>query len=732
MSVIVQGNLERILFRCEENAYMVGRLRPSGPEQGEAVVFCGTFPSVQCGERLSLKGEWKEHPTYGRRLEVNAFEVQLPSDLYGLERYLANGFASGIGKSYAARIVQHFGPETFEVLSRDIGRLNEVPGIGARRVALIRKAWEDQVQMRDLSIFLQSYEISQSLCQKLHKTYGDQARSVLEKDPYRVAREVAGIGFKTADRMARNLGISDEASVRLEAGLFYSFETEEMNGHTCLERSTLIHTAQNLLGVGEDLIEAQLDLLQQYGKIHLLPSGRLQLAHFKVAEETIAFLLKRLLQRKSPSLGTIDGDAAVAWAQRREGFVFAEEQLLGLRSALTKKVSVLTGGPGTGKTTLLRALVAILRAKHIAVALAAPTGRAAQRLAEATGTPAKTIHKLLQFRTDVEERRFMHNEGCPLNLDYLIVDEMSMLDTRLAASLLRAVPETACVLFVGDSDQLPSVGAGNVLSDLMQSGVLPVVRLRKVFRQDDVSSIVHVAHAVIAGNTTLSGISADLSAIQPRDDFHFILADSPEDCIEKTKQLCLLCLPSWYDICPQRDVQILVPLYRGSVGIDRFNEIFQSLYAQEGTQVPWMHLRLGDKVLQTRNNYEKGIFNGDLGFIRELRASERKIVVDFDGGDVELGAAEIGDLSLAYAISIHKSQGSEFPIVVMPLLFQHFIMLQRNLLYTGISRGRHKVFIIGDPKAYAAAVRNQGSVQRSTGLQDLLRSIGSPSEGHGS
>ncbi|MDR2377184.1 MAG: ATP-dependent RecD-like DNA helicase [Puniceicoccales bacterium] len=732
MSVVVQGSLERILFRCEENAYMVGRLRPSGTAPGEAVVFCGTFPSVQCGEQLSLEGEWKEHPTYGRRLEVRAFEVQPPSDLYGLERYLAHGFASGIGKSYAARIVQHFGPETFEVLSQDIGRLREVPGIGARRVARIRRAWEEQAQVRDLFIFLQSYEISQSLCQKLHKTYGDRARSVLEKDPYRVAREVAGIGFKTADRMARNLGIPDEASVRLEAGLFHSFEMEEMQGHTCLGRDALVRTAQNLLEVEPGLIEAQLDLLQQYGKIHLLPNGRLQLAHFKVAEETIAFLLKRLLQGKSPALGRIDGDAAVAWAQRREGFVFAEEQRAGLRSALTKKVSVLTGGPGTGKTTLLRALVAILRAKHIAVALAAPTGRAAQRLAEATGTPAKTIHKLLQFRTDTEERHFRHDEGCPLNVDYLIVDEMSMLDTRLAASLLRAVPETACVLFVGDSDQLPSVGAGNVLSDLMRSGILPVVRLRKVFRQDDVSSIVHVAHAIISGDTTLSGVSADLSAVQPKDDFHFILADSPEDCIEKTKQLCLHCLPSWYEICPRRDVQLLVPLYRGSVGINRFNEVFQSLYAREGTQVPWMHLRLGDKVIQTRNNYEKGIFNGDLGFIRELRASERKVVVDFDGQDVELGAAEIGDLSLAYAISIHKSQGSEFPIVVMPLLFQHYVMLQRNLLYTGISRGRHKVFLIGDPKAYATAVRNRGSVQRSTGLRDLLRSMSLPAEGHGS
>ena len=744
------GVLERIIFLNEENHYTIAEFRREDTD--EKVTIVGPLPGVQCGETLHLRGAWTKHREHGDQFRVEAFTSELPSSVYGIRKYLGSGLVPGIGKVYANKIVDKFGTDTFRVLSEESARLRRVPGIGPKRAAAIKRAWEDQRALREIHIFLQTYGVSTSQCVKLVNRYGGQAKQILTSEPYRVAREIEGIGFKTADRIAINLGFANDAPPRLDAGLLYALETLEEEGHTAFPEADLRDYAADLLQTSRELVGARIDALvaarqlarhPPAGVDHPLPgAARLQLPVNDRAEQKIAGAVARLTRTPS-GLPPIKIDAALAWAQERAGFRFHERQTAALRHALASKLSILTGGPGTGKTTILHALVAILKAKKVRVHLAAPTGRAAQRLTETTGGFASTIHRLLKF--DAAKGGFTVNESAPLATDFLIVDEASMLDTRLAAALFAAVPSRAHLVLVGDVDQLPSVGAGNVLKDLIAVGVsdlsraepaiadIPVTRLTVIYRQEGQSLIVTTAHAINGGDPKPPPVAADLAALQAWSDLNFLAAHSAEDCLQKVLALCTDYLPRHHRwLHPVNDVQVLAPMHRGVAGVANLNRELQNALNPAVARGPRAHapraslrtpageLRPGDKLIQLRNNYDQGLFNGDIGTVVAVDPDAGTLTAEFDGEKHLLERGDLGDLAPAYAISIHKSQGSEYPAVIIVLLKAHFMMLQRNLLYTALTRGKRKVFLVGEPAAYAMAVRNAESKARCTHLREKI------------
>ncbi len=636
----------------------------------------------------------------------------------------------GIGKAYANKTVDAFGTDTFRILSEESARLRDVDGIGKKRAAAIKQAWDEKRTERELYIFLQTYGVTPGQCVKLVKHYGPLAKNILINEPYKVAREIDGIGFKTADRIAINLGFANDAPPRLDAGILYALEVLQEEGHTAFREAELRDYTANLLETDSKLVEARLDALVEARAIvrhwpagveNPLPGSALvQLPHNDRAEQKIAEVVARL-NRVASGLPPIKVDAAVEWAEKKAGFAFHELQRVAVRHALTHKFTILTGGPGTGKTTILRALVEILKAKKVRVHLAAPTGRAAQRLAETTGGFASTIHRLLKF--DAAKGGFTSNENAPLSTDFLVLDEASMLDTRLASALLQAVPSRAHLLLVGDTDQLPSVGAGNVLKDLIATEQVPVTRLAVIYRQKEQSGIVTTAHAINSGDPSLPPTVPEVAAAQAWSDLTFIAATDAEDCVQKVIQLCTEYVPQhWKWFHPVNDVQILAPMHKGVAGVGNLNARLQDALNANRTGLRALsgEYRPGDKVIQLRNNYDKNLFNGDIGVVVGVNAEAGQLDADFDGDRHTFERGELGDLALAYAISIHKSQGSEYPVVILPLLKAHFMMLQRNLLYTAITRGKKKVFLVGEPAAYAMAVRNSESKLRMTHLREKI------------
>ena len=794
------GVVERIIFLNEENHYTIAEFRPDAPATGMSptvasaadkarpapVVIVGALPGVECGETLHLTGEWTRHAQHGSQFKIAGFKSELPGSVYGIRKYLGSGLVPGIGKVYANKIVDAFGTDTFRILSEESGRLRDVEGIGRKRATAIKQAWDSKRTERELYIFLQTYGVTPTQCVKLVKQYGTDAKRILTSEPYKVAREIEGIGFKTADRIAINIGFANDAPPRLDAGILYALETLQEEGHTAYLEAELRDYAAQLLETDAKLVEARINALVEaralvrHGALGAAePSPRIpqlqdrddatspqlqtpnsklqtaqrsalvQLPHNDRAEQKIAGTVARLTRVPS-GLPPIKVDAAVHWAEQKAGFAFHELQRVALRAALTHKLSILTGGPGTGKTTILRALVEILNAKKVRVHLAAPTGRAAQRLAETTGGFASTIHRLLKF--DAASGGFTANEQAPLATDFLVVDEASMLDTRLAAALVQAVPSRAHLLLVGDTDQLPSVGAGNVLKDLIAvsasngtgstgdathassrdggirgegaaAPLFPVTRLSVIYRQQGQSLIVTTAHAINSGDATIPPVVNDVASAQAWADLNFIVANDADDCVRKVQELVTDFIPrvlKWPH--PVNDVQILAPMHKGTAGVANLNAQLQATLNghTRGLRAAGNEFRPGDKVIQLRNNYDKNLFNGDIGAVARIDAESGTLEATFDGDRHEFERGELGDLALAYAISIHKSQGSEYPVVIVPLLKAHFMMLQRNLLYTAITRGKKKVFIVGEPAAFAMAVRNREAKLRVTHLREKI------------
>lgn len=751
----ITGVLERIIYFNEENAYCVAELQAQ--DSIRPVTVLGPLPGVQCGETLQLTGEWTRHPQHGDQFKIAQFKSQLPASVHGIRKYLGSGLIHGIGKSYAKKIVDHFGADTLKIISEDSGRLHEIPGIGKQRAKSIKAAWDEQSAVRDVMMFLQTYGVTPSQCVRLVKKYGSGAKRILQDEPYRLAEDIERIGFKTADKIALNLGFPTNSKERIDAGILHTMRQLEDEGHTLGTQTMILEHATQLLSLEPSLIQQRIRALDRDQRLFPIqafdPNNEAlgpayQLPPTANAEKRIADAIARIAQTTS-ILPSIKIEAAVKWAQTRAGFELADQQAAALRNTLAAKVSIITGGPGTGKTTILRAVVDIVRAKRARICLASPTGRAAQRLAEASGAPASTIHRLLKY--DAANRSFTYNEDNPLPCDFLILDETSMLDTRLAASLFQAIPSGAHLLLVGDADQLPSVGAGNVLGDLMAAPPAKVTRLDTIYRQGKESGIVTIAHAILHGETHPGMTFRSLRDLDPNRDFSFIEAEQPEQCIQAIKYLAKEYIPKTHDIDAIKDLQVMSPMHKGSGGISTLNSELQEAlnpkskaesrlrsdpdyipasqaHFREKTRKPLpveieygsSTFRIGDKVIQTRNNYDKNVFNGDTGIIKSIAADRSGLTIEFDE-PIEYTKGELSEVQHAYAISIHKSQGSEYPVVIIPLLKQHFLLLQRNLVYTGITRARQKVYLVGSLDAYAMAIKNNEQQVRRTHLQTRLR-----------
>lgn len=712
--VKTEGVVERIIFFNEENFFCIASMRPKNGK-GAPITIAGAMPSLRCGETVEVEGEWRTS-AYGRQIKVSSFSTRLPSEVYGIEKYLGSGLVDGIGPVYAKKIVERFGGRTLEIIDTESARLTEVRGIGAARAKKIKKSWDESRDLRSVIIAMRSYGIGTATCVKIVKRFGSDSARIVREEPYTLMREIDGIGFKTADMIAINIGIPNESPERIRAGILHCLSESEEAGDTCALFGELVSKTSALTEVDSQKCAAEISALVEDGSLKKVGEGMLQSPQLDYAERKIATSLKRILETPS-ELPPIRFEAAAKWANDRAAFDFAPEQTRAVVEALRNKVSVITGGPGTGKTTILRAVCDILKMKKITPVLAAPTGRAAQRMGESAGVEAKTIHRLLGS----EDGKFAHNEFKPLPAKFVVIDEASMLDTKLAAAVVSAVPNAAHIVFVGDIDQLPSVGAGNVLKDIIASGKFPVIRLERIFRQGERSQIVKAAHDILHGSDSTAEFPPNsLNFADPRRDINFIRADTPDDCVKLTTALVRDKIPAWYGCDAFSDVQVLAPMHKGVAGIENFNASLKAALNPNARPIFGGRLSVGDKVMQTRNNYDLDVFNGDTGRIVREADDGAGLVVDFDGRKIGVPRSDMADLQPAYAISIHKSQGSEFPVVVLPLMRQHFMMLQRNLLYTALTRGRKKVFIVGEESAWKSAVKNSRASKRRTYLRERL------------
>lgn len=719
----ISGSVERVTYYNPENGYSVLRLLPEETlEQGQdrqgLVTVVGNLPEIAPGEHLSLNGEWVSHKKHGLQFQVQTIEQTLPVTLEGVQRYLASGLLEGIGPKLAERIIEHFGEATLDVIENEPKRLREVADIGAKRSAQIVKAWQEQKQVKEIMIFLHSHNISTNLALKIYRQYEDQSLAVVQQDPYQLASDIFGVGFKTADRIAQSMGLPFDHPSRIETGTIYSLEEMVSQGHVFAPRPLLEEKAADLLKVERSLVSQALERLAEEERLVLdslpLVEGQppekhnaVYLTPYYFAETGVAAHLREMagtlpsrLSDIPPSLTALDTS-------------LTEQQAGAIRTALSQPVTVLTGGPGTGKTTAIKALIAAVEAAGKRYALASPTGRAAKRLAEACGREASTIHRLLEYSP---RQGFTYNAQTQLKLDLLVVDEASMLDVLLANSLLRALEPGTHLLLVGDVDQLPSVGAGDVLRDIIRSGIATVTRLDVIFRQAANSDIIQNAHRINQGEMPLFE--------QDSRDFFRFPADTPQEAGDWVEELVVTRIPAKFGI-PSEEIQVLSPMYRGEAGINALNARLQQALnpgspLKAERRMFGQLMRAGDKVMQIRNDYEKQVFNGDIGLIKEISATEHTLDVVYDGRAVTYAWSECDQLTLAYAVSVHKAQGSEFPAIVMPLLTQHYMMLQRNLLYTGVTRAEKLCVLVSNYKALAIAIKNNQVAERHTWLDKRI------------
>jgi exodeoxyribonuclease V alpha subunit len=726
---VLDAVLERITYANEETGYTIARVA-TDRSGTDLLTVVGSLLGVQPGESLRLVGRWGSHPKYGRQFEIDSFTTVLPATVQGIERYLGSGLIKGIGPKMAARIVGHFGADTLRVIEEEPGRLVEVPGLGPKRTAMIGTAWEEQKAIKEVMVFLQGVGLSTSLAVRIYRKYGDASVSVVRNEPYRLAADVWGIGFKTADTIARAVGIPHDSPQRVQAGIQYTLSEAADNGHCYLPEPNLAADAAQILGVPVELVRSCLDgLAADEGVIREpIPNPSTEggtipavyLVPFHRAETSLAAALLRLRDTRAdrmPAFATVDWGKALGWLRTGTGTDLAPEQEQAVRLALTSKVAVLTGGPGCGKSFTVKSVITLAAAKKAKIVLAAPTGRAAKRLTELTGHPAATVHRLLQLRPGGDPT---HDRDNPIDADLIVVDEASMLDLILANKLIRAIPAGAHLLLVGDVDQLPSVGAGEVLRDMLAAESVPRVRLTAIFRQAQQSGVVVNAHRINAGQAPLFG---------EHPDFFLFGVEEPEATAEVVVDIVARRIPRRFGI-HSRDIQVLTPVHRGPAGAGNLNILLQQALAPSRDGTPERRhgarvFRPGDKVIQIRNNYDRGaagVFNGTVGTVTALSIQDRELTARTDEDeDIAYDFDELDELQHAYAITVHRSQGSEYPAVVIPLTMASYTLLQRNLLYTAVTRARKLVVLAGSRKALAIAVRTAGTGRRHTALTHRLQ-----------
>ncbi len=730
---LLRGVVERVTFHNDESGYCILKVLPD--KKRDIVTLIGKAPRVVSGERFEAEGRWEQDRNFGPQFKADALRLAPPDSADGMERYLGSGLIEGIGPSYAKRMIEKFGPKVFDIIENESAKLETVEGIGKKRRQEIRESWMKQKTVHSIMLFLHQNGIGTARAQRIYKTYGDEALDVLRTNPYRLAADIRGIGFKTADDIATKMGIAKESPERLQAGLLHTLEDAAGSGHCCLPRQLLLDHAAKILALVPDekvaaslsdaspehasrsdaaTLEPQLTALLAKEEV-TAANDSIYLPYLRSAELSIARAMKELGATPA-AYPDIDPAAAIPWAEKRTNKKLADSQRACVEAALKHRVLIITGGPGVGKTTILNTLLTILRSKEVRVALAAPTGRAAKRMSESTGLEAKTLHRLLEFQGNGQWGR---NRSKPLVGDLFVIDECSMIDAPLMAQFLAALPQGAHLLLVGDADQLPSVGPGMVLGDLIGSGGVPCVRLTEIFRQAADSRIILSAHEMNAGRVP------DLKPHRDSD-FFFLEHTDPQEILNTIVDLVKTRLPARYRFDPAADIQVLTPMNGNTLGTRNLNQALQNaLNPPNETKYELDRFgstfRLGDKVIQTHNNYDKEVFNGDIGFITQIDTDPLKVRVRFEGNrEVIYEPGDLDELQLAYALTIHKSQGSEFPCVVIPVSTQHYVLLERSLIYTAVTRARKLVILVGDPKAMALAVRKQETRKRHTGLRDLL------------